>query len=156
MTFVQNALQGTFANSAKSSLPLRIGDIEFDEQRGLIRRAGRRLRLGPVEFRLFALLISNPGKPYSRDDLIRLVWPGSSVDIRTVDVTIGRLRKAVTWGWHLDPIRSVYRRGYKFDEGFARRYSDWAALGKKKLRLESKSRDPAGPLRKEAEHRLRT
>jgi DNA-binding response OmpR family regulator len=152
LTLVRNGRQEASAKGgalSREPLPLRIGDIEFDRQRGLIRRAGRTLRLSPTEFRLFALLISNPGKAFSREDLIRRVWPATSVDTRTVDVTIGRLRKAVTWGWHLDPISSVYRRGYKFDEGFARQCSDWAVLGKRKLRLGARpamppARSPGG------------
>lgn len=112
---------------------LQVGDIEFDQKNALIRRAGRNLRLSPTEFRVFALLISNPGRPYSREDLIKLVWRDGTVDIRTVDVTISRLRKVVTWGWHLDPIKSVHGRGYKFCEDYERQYSEWLALGRKKL-----------------------
>jgi two-component system phosphate regulon response regulator PhoB len=87
------------------------------------RRSGRLLRLRPKEFNLLELFILNSGAVLSREDIVRRAWRESTdLDIRTVDVTVGRLRKAVNRGWLPDPIRSVRGQGYKFhpdpdDEG---------------------------------------
>ncbi len=87
------------------------------------RRSGRLLRLRPKEFGLLELLILNSGTVLSREDIVKRAWHDSSdLDIRTVDVTVGRLRKAVNRGWLPDPIRSVRGQGYTFhpdpeDEG---------------------------------------
>ena len=73
-----------------------------------------------TEYRLLEHLMGNPGRVYSREQLLDRVW-GSDVyvDERTVDVHVGRLRKAINRGRQQDPIRTVRGAGYSFDEQFA-------------------------------------
>ncbi|MCB1518256.1 MAG: phosphate regulon transcriptional regulator PhoB [Hyphomicrobiaceae bacterium] len=102
------------------STSLRAGDLELDRISHRVRRAGRELQLGPTEYRLLEHLMGNPGRVYSREQLLDRVW-GSDVyvDERTVDVHVGRLRKAINRGRQQDPIRTVRGAGYSFDEQFA-------------------------------------
>jgi len=98
---------------------LRAGDIEFDRERRRAFRAGREITLGPTEFRLLEYLIQTPGRVFSREQLLNGVW-GHDVYIedRTVDVHIGRLRKALSPSGERDPIRTVRGSGYAFDERY--------------------------------------
>jgi len=100
---------------------LKSGDLELDRTSHRVRRAGRDLHLGPTEFRLLEYLMRHPGRVYSREQLLDGVW-GSDVyvDERTVDVHVGRLRKAINRGRNPDPIRTVRGSGYAFDERFDR------------------------------------
>ena len=98
---------------------LRAGDIELDRETHRVRRSGRELRLGPTEFRLLEFLMKSPGRVFSREQLLDGVWGHDVyVDERTVDVHIGRLRKAVNRGRVKDPIRTVRGSGYAFDDQF--------------------------------------
>ncbi len=92
---------------------LTYGDISLDPERHRITRAGNELKLGPTEYRLLATLMEKPGRVYSRDQLLDLVW-GRDIylDARTVDVHIARLRKALTPEGQDDPIRTVRGAGY--------------------------------------------
>jgi two-component system phosphate regulon response regulator PhoB len=100
---------------------LRAGDLELDRQSHRVRRSGRDLHLGPTEYRLLEYLMANPGRVYSREQLLDGVWGRDVyVDERTVDVHVGRLRKAINRGREVDPIRTVRGAGYSFDERFAR------------------------------------
>ena len=83
-------------------------------------RSGRELSLGPTEFRLLEFLMQSPGRVFTREQLLNGVWGRDVyVDERTVDVHIGRLRKALVRGREADPIRTVRGSGYSFDERFA-------------------------------------
>jgi two-component system phosphate regulon response regulator PhoB len=96
---------------------LRAGDIELDRDTHRVRRNGRELHLGPTEFRLLEFLMQSPGRVFSRAQLLDGVWGRDVfVDERTVDVHVGRLRKALGRG--RDPIRTVRGSGYSFDENF--------------------------------------
>jgi len=96
------------------------GDIELDRETHRVRRAGLELHLGPMEFRLLEFLMRSPGRVFSREQLLDGVWGhGVYVDERTVDVHIGRLRKAINRPEQTDPIRTVRGAGYSFDEKFA-------------------------------------
>ena len=98
---------------------LRAGDLELDRETHRVRRSGRELRLGPTEFRLLEFLMKSPGRVFSREQLLDGVWGRDVyVDERTVDVHIGRLRKAVNRGRVKDPIRTVRGSGYAFDDQF--------------------------------------
>ncbi|MBN8999578.1 MAG: phosphate regulon transcriptional regulator PhoB [Rhizobiales bacterium] len=98
---------------------LRAGDIELDRETHRVRRSGRELRLGPTDFRLLEFLMKSPGRVFSREQLLDGVWGRDVyVDERTVDVHIGRLRKAVNRGRVKDPIRTVRGSGYAFDDQF--------------------------------------
>ncbi|MGR7994705.1 MULTISPECIES: phosphate regulon transcriptional regulator PhoB [unclassified Xanthobacter] len=100
---------------------LRAGDIELDRETHRVHRGGREIHLGPTEFRLLEFLMQSPGRVFSREQLLDGVW-GQDVyiDERTVDVHVGRLRKALNRGRQLDPIRTVRGAGYSFNEMFAR------------------------------------
>jgi two-component system phosphate regulon response regulator PhoB len=98
---------------------LKAGDIELDRTTHRVRRSGKEVHLGPTEYRLLEYLMGNPGRVYSREQLLDGVW-GTDVyvDERTVDVHVGRLRKAINKGRAKDPIRTVRGAGYAFDEKF--------------------------------------
>ncbi|RMH40603.1 MAG: phosphate regulon transcriptional regulatory protein PhoB [Alphaproteobacteria bacterium] len=95
---------------------IRHGDIELDAARHRVSRGGTEIHLGPTEFRLLALLIEHPGRVWTRDQLLDRVWGRDVyVDTRTVDVHVGRLRKALRAGGGGDPIRTVRGAGYALD-----------------------------------------
>jgi two-component system phosphate regulon response regulator PhoB len=99
---------------------LRAGDIELDRHKHRVWRSGREIHLGPTEYRLLEYLMQHPGRVYSRGQLLDGVWGhGVYVDERTVDVHVGRLRKAINRGRGRDPIRTVRGAGYALDEKFA-------------------------------------
>jgi two-component system phosphate regulon response regulator PhoB len=95
---------------------VRQGDIVIDRVAHRVKRAGAELHLGPTEFRLLDYLMQHPGRVFSREQLLDAVW-GSDVyvEARTVDVHIGRLRKALNAGDGGDPIRTVRSAGYSLD-----------------------------------------
>jgi len=98
---------------------LRVGDIEMDRAAHRVRRAGKDIHLGPTEFKLLDHLIQHPGRVFSREQLLDAVW-GSDVyvEARTVDVHVGRLRKALNVEGVRDPIRTVRSAGYALDDAF--------------------------------------
>lgn len=95
------------------------GDITLDRAAHRVRRGDREIHLGPTEYRLLDHLIQHPGRVFSREQLLDAVW-GSDVyvEARTVDVHIGRLRKALNAPGEPDPIRTVRAAGYALDEQF--------------------------------------
>ncbi len=95
---------------------VRQGDIVIDRVAHRVKRAGREIHLGPTEFRLLDYLMQHPGRVFSREQLLDAVW-GSDVyvEARTVDVHIGRLRKAINEAAEADPIRTVRSAGYSLD-----------------------------------------
>ncbi len=98
---------------------LRAGDISLDGETRRVHRAGREIHLGPTEFRLLETLMKRPGRVYSREQLLDLVWGRDVyVEARTVDVHVGRLRKALNRGKEADPLRTVRAAGYAFDETY--------------------------------------
>jgi two-component system, OmpR family, phosphate regulon response regulator PhoB len=100
---------------------LYAGDLDLDRETRRVRRAGRDIHLGPTEFRLLEYLLEKPGRVFSRAQLLDGVWgQASEIDERTVDVHVGRLRKALSRGRERDPIRTVRGTGYAFDETFGK------------------------------------
>ncbi len=95
---------------------LQLGDIIVDRVAHRVRRADREIHLGPTEFRLLDFLMQHPGRVFSREQLLDAVW-GSDVyvEARTVDVHIGRLRKALNQYIEIDPIRTVRSAGYSLE-----------------------------------------
>ena len=95
------------------------GDIVVDRVAHRVKRGAREVHLGPTEFRILDHLIQYPGRVFSREQLLDAVW-GSDVyvEARTVDVHIGRLRKALNVPGQNDPIRTVRSAGYALDESF--------------------------------------
>ncbi len=107
------------ANPQLVSTVLKAGDLELDRTAHRVRRSGREVHLGPTEYRLLEYLMRHPGRVYSREQLLDGVWGNDVyVDERTVDVHVGRLRKAINRGRSADPIRTVRGAGYSFDESF--------------------------------------
>jgi two-component system phosphate regulon response regulator PhoB len=98
---------------------LSLGDITLDRERRRVSRGNTEIELGPTEFRLLEFLMQNPGRVFSREQMLDGVW-GSDVyiDERTVDVHVGRLRKALSPDGNADPIRTVRGSGYSFDERY--------------------------------------
>jgi two-component system, OmpR family, phosphate regulon response regulator PhoB len=109
------------ANPALAADIVAMGDIRLDRVTKRVHRGQREVKLGPTEFRLLECLMRSPGRVYGRDQLLDQVW-GREVEIddRTVDVHVGRLRKAVTARDETDPIRTVRGAGYAFDETFGK------------------------------------
>jgi len=96
---------------------IKVGDIEMDRVAHRVRRNGQEIHLGPTEYKLLDHLIQHPGRVFSREQLLDAVW-GSDiyVEARTVDVHVGRLRKALNIEGTKDPIRTVRSAGYSLDE----------------------------------------
>ena len=109
------------ADPAKAARRLAAGDIELDRETRRVRRRGLELHLGPTEYRLLEFLMLKPGRVFTRGQLLDGVWGrDADIDERTVDVHIGRLRKALGRHGGPDPIRTVRSGGYAFDETYER------------------------------------
>ena len=92
---------------------LQRGDIVLDRAAHRVTRRTREVRLGPTEFKLLAFFMENAGRVLSRQQLLDGVWGRDAfIDGRTVDVHVGRLRKALIRGAERDPIRTVRGAGY--------------------------------------------
>ncbi|HWW48138.1 MAG TPA: phosphate regulon transcriptional regulator PhoB [Xanthobacteraceae bacterium] len=104
---------------------LSFGEIELDRDRRRVQRSGRPIELGPTEYRLLEFFLEHPGRVFSREQLLDSVWGRDIyIDERTVDVHIGRLRKALNADQDVDPIRTVRGAGYSLDDRFAKTSSD--------------------------------
>lgn len=94
-------------------LRLEFDDIVLDAETHKVSRSDKPLKLGPTEFRLLSTFMEKPGRVWSREQLLDRVWGRDIyVDTRTVDVHIGRLRKALTQHGGEDPVRTVRGAGY--------------------------------------------
>jgi two-component system, OmpR family, phosphate regulon response regulator PhoB len=92
---------------------LEFQDIRLDAETHRVTRAGQQVKLGPTEFRLLGTLMEKPGRVFSREQLLDRVWGRDIyVDTRTVDVHVGRLRKALCAMGGGDPLRTVRGAGY--------------------------------------------
>jgi two-component system phosphate regulon response regulator PhoB len=92
---------------------LEFEDITLDPETHRVIRGGQNLKLGPTEFRLLTTFMEKPGRVWPRDQLLDRVWGRDIyVDTRTVDVHVGRLRKALCAHGGEDPIRTVRGAGY--------------------------------------------
>jgi len=95
------------------------GDVTIDRTAHRVKRGDKDIHLGPTEYRLLDHFMQHPGRVFSREQLLDAVWgSGVYVDARTVDVHIGRLRKALNEPGQPDPIRTVRSAGYALDESF--------------------------------------
>ena len=96
---------------------LEYADLVLDRAEHRVTRAGRDVHLGPTEYRLLDFLMQRPGRVFSRERLLDAVWgPNTYVEVRTVDVHVGRLRKALRRPGARDLIRTVRSAGYALDE----------------------------------------
>jgi len=92
---------------------LEYEDIKLDTSAHRAFRGDAQINLGPTEFRLLTAFMERPGRVWSREQLLDRVWGRDIyVDSRTVDVHVGRLRKALRGGGEVDPIRTVRGAGY--------------------------------------------
>ncbi|WP_353646794.1 response regulator transcription factor [Mesorhizobium sp. WSM2239] len=103
--------------SQEGRKPLVLGDLEMSLETYRVHRDGKEIHLGPIEFRLLRHLIKNPGRVFSRNELIASAWPkGVHVSPRTVDMHISRLRSSLTRVSKGDLIRTVRSAGYSLEE----------------------------------------
>ena len=95
---------------------IEVGDILLDPVAHRVERRGKQLQLGPTEYRLLKFFMERPGRVFSRGQLLDGVWgTGSDIELRTVDVHIRRLRKALDIEGTSDPIRTVRSAGYSLE-----------------------------------------
>jgi two-component system phosphate regulon response regulator PhoB len=96
---------------------LSYDDITLDPEQHKATRNGRFLKMGPTEYRLLQTFLERPGRVWSREQLLDRVWGrDAEIDLRTVDVHIGRLRKALNMRNGRDVIRTVRGAGYSMDK----------------------------------------
>ncbi|MCD6546402.1 MAG: response regulator transcription factor [Thermotogae bacterium] len=113
---VESVLRRSKDDIPKTSI-LRIGDIEIDFSDGSVYKNKNRVNLTPTEFKLLSFLASNPGKTYSREELLRKIWGiDSSIKTRVLDVTIKNIRKKI--GDTEKPYKYIHTdfgKGYRFE-----------------------------------------
>jgi two-component system phosphate regulon response regulator PhoB len=96
---------------------LKVGDVMLDRESHRVYRKKSEIKLGPTEFRLLEFMMRHPGRVFSRGQLLDNVWGETIyIDERTVDVHVGRLRKAVNTGRLPDVIRTIRGAGYAISE----------------------------------------
>jgi two-component system phosphate regulon response regulator PhoB len=99
------------------STVLKVGDIVLDREAHRVYRKKSEIKLGPTEFRLLEFMMQHPGRVFSRSQLLDNVWGETIyIDERTVDVHVGRLRKAVNTPRMPDVIRTIRGAGYAINE----------------------------------------
>lgn len=107
-------------NPSIASDTATFADITLDRETMRVRRGERDVDLGPTEFRMLDVLLQRPGRVFSREQLLDRVWGHDIyVEARTVDVHVGRLRKALNRKNEKDPIRTVRSSGYALDETYS-------------------------------------
>jgi two-component system phosphate regulon response regulator PhoB len=96
---------------------LTYGTIALDRNAHRVTRANRLVHLGPTEYKLIEVMLESTGRVLSRAQLIDRVWGNTAeIDERTIDVHVGRLRKALMQHGEDDPIRTVRGAGYVLSE----------------------------------------
>jgi len=112
-------LMARVRNQLRRSRPATVGeklsfeDITLDAETHKVFRGEKQVKLGPTEYRLLSTFMEKPGRVWSREQLLDRVWGRDIyVDTRTVDVHIGRLRKALMKSGGDDPLRTVRGAGY--------------------------------------------
>ncbi len=101
---------------AKLTRVLSVGDTQLNRDSMSVVRRGKLVHLGPTDYRLLEFFMVSPGRVHSRNQIIETIWgSGTEIDDRTIDVHIGRLRKALQSAWRSDPITTVRGVGYRFN-----------------------------------------
>ena len=91
-------------------------DLKIDRLQRKVFRGNKEINLGPTEYKLINFFVKNPSRVYSREQLLENIWTSSiNVELRTVDVHIRRLRKAINLSGTKDLIRTVRSAGYALD-----------------------------------------
>lgn len=99
-----------------STSPLRIGDLVLDSESHILSRGQKQIHLSPTEFRLIELLVRNPKRTFSAEEILRRAWePGSDAMNETVRGHINRLRRKLDIPGKPSVIRNVYGFGYKLE-----------------------------------------
>ncbi|MEM7053189.1 MAG: phosphate regulon transcriptional regulator PhoB [Pseudomonadota bacterium] len=102
---------------AESDQSLHVGELKIDMQSHRAMAGDRPISMGPTEFRLLKLFMRNPGRAWSRNQLLNEIWGDNhAVEERTVDVHIRRLRKALQQTGHEDYVQTVRGHGYRFSD----------------------------------------
>ena len=102
--------------AALAAEALSYAGLEMDLVAHRVRRNSHSIQLGPTEYRLLRHFLENPGRVFSRERLLDSVWSHDpDIDLRTVDVHVRRLRKALNDGGRRDIIRTVRSAGYSLD-----------------------------------------
>ena len=97
--------------------PLEFRGLSLDESTGLVRRNGTSVTLGETESRILAFLMASPERVFSRAQLLARLWPANTrVEARTIDVYMGRLRRALRQVQADQFIQTVRRSGYRFSD----------------------------------------
>ncbi|MER8603335.1 response regulator transcription factor [Mesorhizobium sp. M1233] len=110
------ALPKPGSNGIENGGWISCGDLEIRLDAHRVRGNGHEVHLGPIEFNLLRLLLETPGKVFTRDELISAAWPPNiHVGVRTVDVHISRLRKALKAASPSSVIRTVRSAGYSLE-----------------------------------------
>ena len=92
---------------------LRAGKLELDRTAHRVKYEGRQISLGPTEFRLMDHFLQHPGRVFNRQQLLDAVWGvGADIEMRTVDVFVGRVRRALAEVGAVKVIRTVRAGGY--------------------------------------------
>ena len=108
--------------SQQETVVLSFQDISINIEKRRVNRGKRSVKLGPIEYKLLELFVSRPGRVYERSQLLDIIWGKDIyVEERTVDVHIGRLRKALNRSKDIDPIRTVHGTGYSLDETYKKK-----------------------------------
>ena len=95
---------------------IEVGDLALDPVAHKVTRRGKPMKLGPTEYRLLKFFMESPGRVFSRNQLLDGVWgTESDIELRTVDVHIRRLRKAIEIEGAKDPVRTVRSAGYSLE-----------------------------------------
>ena len=111
---IRALLRRSAAVPAKGSIAY--ADLSMDQDAHRVTRNGRALHLGPTEYRLLEFFLSHPRRVFTREQLLDAVWGRDiHVELRTVDVHIRRLRKAINQEGEVDLIRTVRSAGYALD-----------------------------------------
>ena len=94
-------------------------DIVLNRETKRVTRGSRDVKLGPIEFKLLEVFLTYPGRVFSREQLLDMAWGREIyVEERTVDVHIGRLRRAINKGKKIDPLRTVRSSGYALNDKY--------------------------------------
>ena len=105
------------SNESSVTSKLQYGNIVMDTDMHRVYCCDKETKLGPREYRILEFLMKNPGRVYSRQQLLDAVW-GTNVYItdRTIDVHIRRLRKALSVSEECKVIRTIRSSGYSLDD----------------------------------------
>jgi two-component system phosphate regulon response regulator PhoB len=109
--------QANAASATGAGEVLEVGDLRLDTESHRALAGNRPLNMGPTEFRILRLFMSTPGRAWSRAQLLAEIWcDGQTIEERTVDVHIRRLRKALESTGHAEFVQTVRGHGYRFSD----------------------------------------